>query len=296
MWEISYLEDCGMRDYGTMEDLGRWRDHFAGTANEFKVIEGGVDDPSQASKSIFGKDMTTLEWSEGRAVPAPNDSLHMLIMNYLIPMRYGVKLKPGKSYLMMEDWQVREAFQSHFQKVPLVMTVVDGRKYLTTEYPESMSEMDRECCSILAAQVLAMASVLDLSDDEDVFKTKFKSVLTDDLDLSLPVKDGLRGMAALLKASLGVFVLRDEDLSSLAMSMASTGELAPVVEALVEYMRLEQEYQYGRVNLLAVPKEPTIADERTRAAARWLIEAVGITEAREICNPTKEEASEEEES
>lgn len=283
-----------MREYGTTEDLERWRLHFEGTPNEFKVIAGGDSDATQPEKSIFGKDMTTLEWSVGRAVPTPNDSLHMLILNYLIPMRYGIKLKTGKNYLLTEDYQVRDAFVANFKRIPLTMTVSEGRKYLQTAYPDEMSVIDRECCSIAAAQILAMAEVLDISDDEDVFKTKFKSVLTDDLGLSLPVKGGLRGVANLLKASMGVFVLQDEDLSSLAMSLASTGELAPVVEALVEYMRKEEEYNYGRVNLLAVPKEPTIADERTRAAARWLIESVGITEAREICNPVKEAPEEEE--
>lgn len=286
-----------MREYGTTEDLERWRLHFEGTPNEFKVVAGGEDDPSKPDvKSIFGKDMTTLEWSVGRAIPTPNDSLYMLMLNYLIPMNYGIKLEPGKSYLRIGDYQVREAFSKNFQKVSLTMKVVDGRKYLMTAYPESMSEIEQECCSIMSAQILAMANVLDLSDDEDVFKTKFKSVLTENLGLCLPVKGGLKGVAELLKASMGVFVLLDEDLASLAMSLASTGELGPVVEALIEYMRKEEEYNYGRVSLLAVPKEPTIADERTRAAARWLIESVGITEAREICNPTKEETPEEEES
>ncbi len=165
-----------MRKYGTLADLERWRKHFEGTPNEFKLA---------LYETAKAEEMVRIVWkNEMISIPAPLEHAWVLISNYMVPLHNGISRDDvhGK-------WLIRDTLKKNFGGVPLVVRPVDGCMYLTLADPATMTEQDRESCSLMAALILHARGATDLK--KDAFCEDFDHVLTDDLSLYLPLKGDL---------------------------------------------------------------------------------------------------------
>lgn len=167
-----------MRDYGTLEDLERWRKHFEGTPNEFSVVQFDHDREGK---------MVRLVWADGREnYPITIEHVILLFVNYLIPLRCGIGWEKQLRY-----WSMHDLLRETFCDVPLIVKTVGDRRRLMMSEPSKLSELDRELCSIMTSLIMMMSGVLNPNDEDEVSRMRFKTVLMDDLSLYLPLREDL---------------------------------------------------------------------------------------------------------
>lgn len=174
-----------MRKYGTLADLERWRLHFDGTTNEFKVVQ---------YENHLGEEMVRLDWT-GRpetiptpldwkrrpeTIPASLENAWFLIVNYLTPLHCGITQEG------LGDWSAQEVLKKNFGKVPLVVRLVDDRMFLTLSDPSALSDQDRESCSTLTSSILWTHGIV--STDWNPVYDGFEGILMEDLSFKIPLK------------------------------------------------------------------------------------------------------------
>lgn len=167
-----------MRKYGTLEDLERWRLHFEGTPNEFKLA---------LYETAKAEEMVRIVWkNEMISIPAPLEHAWVLISNYMIPLHNGIRREDVHG-----NWLIQDTLKKNFGGVPLVVRPVEGRMYLTLSDPAAMTEQDRESCSVMAALLLHARGVAALRWDAFGSGDDFDHVLTDDFSLNIPLGSNL---------------------------------------------------------------------------------------------------------